>query len=298
MSRRDLGLDVAAFLLLTAIWGTTWAAIRVALVDIPPLTGVAIRFALAGALLVALARARRVALGRTARERRLWLLNAGTTFAGSYGLVYWAEQWVPSGLAAVLFATFPLWATLLSRWLLPGEPAPGPARLAGLWAGFLGVALLFSEDLEALAGGGARRAAALLLLAPLLSALGSVAIKRWGSGISALSLSAVPMLLTGAGVGFLAALVERGRPIGWGTGPWLATLYLAFAGSALTFTLYFWLLARRSVLAVGLISYTVPVVAVAVGHFALQEPLTPRLAAGAGLVLGGVALSLRPRRVG
>lgn len=287
--------DALVFLLLTLIWGTTWAAIRVALTGIPPLTGVAVRFALAGALLLLLALARRVPLGRSRRERGLWLANAATTFAGSYGIVYWAEQWVPSGLAAVLFATFPIWVALLGRWLgLERELSTG--RWAGLLLGFAGVAVLFSEDLDRLAGPGVRRAAAILLVAPILSALGSVLVKRWGSGLSAISLSAVPMLLTGGAMGAVAAVAERGRPVLWTPAALAATLYLALFGSALTFTLYFWLLSRRSVVGVGLIAYTVPVVAVLVGNLALDEPFTPRLALGALLVLGGVALALRPRR--
>jgi len=155
------------------------------------------------------------------------------------------------------------------------------------------VAVLFSEDLEGLAGAGVRRGALILLLAPVLSAFGSVAVKRWGRGISPLSLTSVPMLLTGAAMGLVAAVLERGRPVSWSVGPWAATLYLALFGSALTFTLYFWLLERRSVVGVGLIAYTVPVVAVVVGNLALDEPFTPRLALGALLVLSGVGLALR-----
>lgn len=295
MPRSDDRLDALVFLVLTLVWGTTWAAIRVALVGIPPLTGVAVRFSLAGTLLLVLAWRRGVALGRSSRERWLWLVTAATTFAGSYGLVYWAEQWVPSGLAALLFATYPLWVALGARWL-GLESGGGALRLAGLLLGFAGVAVLFSEDLEGLAGPGVRRAAAIFLLSPIFSAIGSLAVKRWGKGISAISLGAVPMLLTGVAMALVAATLESGRALSLAWAPWAATLYLALFGSALTFTLYFWLLARRSVVGVGLIAYTVPMVAVLVGHLALDEPFTPRLALGALLVLGGVALALRSRR--
>ena len=294
--------EVGVFALLTLVWGTTWAAIRVALAGIPPLTGVAIRFALAGAVLLVVARARGVALGRGRLERRLWWVNAATTFTGSYSLVYWAEQWVPSGLAAVLFATFPIWVVLLGYVLLPGERVVA-GRLAAVLLGFAGVAVIFSEDFAKLGGADVRHAAAVLLAAPLLSALGSVCLRRWGSGISPLSLAAIPMLLTGVGLGGVAAVVERGQPISGALSPWLATVYLSLFGSALTFTLYFWLLARRSALFSSLISYTVPVVAVAVGWLFLDEPVTGRVLAGGALVLAGVGLVVRgpqarPRRGG
>ena len=132
---RVTGREIGVFALLTVIWGTTWAAIRVSLEGIPPVTGVAIRFALAGLVLVAIGRLRGVRFGRLPGEARLWWINAATTFAGSYGIVYWGEQWVPSGLAAVLFATLPLWIVILGHFLLPGErggvaaPQRCPVRL-------------------------------------------------------------------------------------------------------------------------------------------------------------------------
>jgi drug/metabolite transporter (DMT)-like permease len=106
------------------------------------------------------------------------------------------------------------------------------------------------------------------------------------------------MLMTGGAMGLLAFLIERDRPIapmvgaGAAAGPWLATLYLALFGSALTFSLYFWLLARRSAVAASLISYTVPICAVLVGWLMFDEPVTWRLVAGGGVVLLGVAATL------
>lgn len=296
MHRQGLGADVAIFALLTLIWGTTWAAIRVTLEAIPPMTGVAVRFLFAGALLFALARVRGVPLGRSRVEQRLWWLNGLTTFAGSYGIVYWSEQTVPSGLASVLFATFPLFVGILAHFALPAERLTA-RRAAALLVGFTGVGVLFSEDFSRLGASDIRGAALVFLLAPLVSAIGSVGLKRWGGGIPPLSMAAVPMLIGGASLGLLAAAFERDLAVRWSAGPWLATLYLALAGSALTFTLYFRLLARRSVVASSLISFTVPVVAVLVGWLAFREPFTWRLAAGTGLILAGVGFALtRSRR--
>jgi drug/metabolite transporter (DMT)-like permease len=289
------GRELGVFALLTAIWGTTWAAIRISLEGIPPVTGVAIRFALAGLILVAIGHFRGVRFGRDRVERRLWVVNAATTFAGSYGIVYWAEQWVPSGLAAVLYATLPLWIVVLGHFILPGERR-GWSRFGGILCGFAGVAILFSEDFEKLGGPEVRFASMVFLLAPFVAAFGSLAVKRWGSAISPFSIAGVPMLLTGVAMGLLAALVERERPVAGlasGAGSWLATLYLAIFGSAVTFSLYFWLLARRSAVVASLIAYTVPICAVLVGWLAFREPVTWRLLAGGGVVLLGVAATLR-----
>ncbi len=163
--------------------------------------------------------------------------------------------------------------------------------------GFAGVAIVFSEDFAKLGGPQVLFASMVFLLAPLVSAVGSLSVKRWGGAISPFSVAGVPMLMTGGAMGVLAFLVESGRPVlspGVAPNPWLATLYLALFGSSLTFTLYFWLLARRSAVAASLISYTVPVCAVLVGWLAFDEPVTWRLLAGGGVVLAGVAVTLWP----
>jgi drug/metabolite transporter (DMT)-like permease len=217
-----------------------------------------------------------------------------TTFAGSYTIVYWSEQWVPSALAAVLFATFPVWALLLGRWLLPSG-AVRRRELAGASVGLAGILLLFGEDLESLSGSGVTQAAGVLLLAPVLSALGSVAVKRWGQNISPLSITAVPMLWTGAVVGTLSLFVEGPGRWSWQLKPWLATLYLSFVGSALSFVLYFRLLERRSLFVASALALTIPLVAVHVGVFFLQEPWSERMTIGTSCILAGVILgSWRP----
>jgi drug/metabolite transporter (DMT)-like permease len=288
----ERGRVVAVFALLTLIWGTTWAAIRVALEGIPPLTGVAIRFTLAGAVLLAWARWRGVRFGFDALAWRLWLTNALFTFVGSYGLVYWAEQTLPSGLTSILWATFPLWVVLLGRWMLPAERVSA-VRLFGVGLGFAGMVILFSEDLEREIAPGATWVGTVLLAAPLMAAVASLAMKRWGGGLPPESLSAMSMLLGGLLFAPVAAVAEHGRSLSFTWRPWLATAYLAVVGSAVTFPLYFWLLARRSAVKASLISYTAPIIAVVVGIALFDEPMTGRLAAGAACILAGVAAALR-----
>lgn len=274
------------------IWGSTWAAIRVSLEGIPPLTGVVIRFTLACALLLSLAPVFRIRLGATAIERRLWWVNAVLTFTISYGLVYWAEQWVPSGLAAVIFATFPLFVAVLAHFFLPGERIR-PATVVGVVIGFIGVAVLYSEDLGALVGPRAGFAAKVMLIAPVASAVANVAVKRWGSGVSPLSVSGVSMGLGAMLVVPFAWMVERGRDVTFSMRPVLAVIYLAVVGSAVAFTVYYWLLRKLPATSLSLINYATPVVAVLIGTLVLGEPFTLRILIGAGLVVFGVAISMR-----
>jgi drug/metabolite transporter (DMT)-like permease len=241
---------VASILIL--IWGTTWGAIRVGLRGIPPFTGVALRFGLASLILLAAAWGSGIPLGRARRERRLWVINALFTFSASYGIVYWCEQYVPSGLTAILFSIFPLFVALLAHFFLPGERLGGMA-LAGILLGCAGTALIFSEDLEHLGGPKTALASGVMLLSPLVSALANVAVKRWGAGIHPLSLTAVPMGMTGLLMGSVAWLTERRLPISFDATSLAALLYLSLFGSALAFTLYFWLLSHATATQVSLI---------------------------------------------
>ena len=283
---------VATFALLTVIWGTTWAAIRVSLEGFAPFTGVAIRFAVAAALLLIYMRMTGVGFARTANERRVWFSNMVLSFCGSYGVVYWCEQYVPSGLTSILFATFPLFVALLAHFALPGERLT-PAKVAGILLGFAGVAVIFSEDFARLGGRQVAWASLVMLVSPIVAAMGSVSAKRWGHGLHPFSMTAVPMAGAAVIMGGLAAVVERGRPIVFGPRPVAALLYLAIPGSAITFSLYYWLMAHMPATKLSLIAYTIPVVAVVVGVLFMDEPVTARMLAGGLLVVAGVASASR-----
>jgi len=282
------------FILLTLVWGTTWAAIRIGLASMPPFTSVAIRFAIATVILLAIAKALKVPLGAEPHEKTLWFLNGALFFSVSYGVVYWSEQYVPSGLAAILFATFPLLVTLFAHLFLPGEPFRFRAGLGTLVA-FAGIVVIFSEDLAKIGGPKTERAAAVLLLSPLVSALSSVAVKKWGAKIHPISLAAMPMAIATVVLTSLALTFERDRSIVWSRAAIGSLAYLSVFGSAMTFTLYYWLLRHVRASHVSLIAYATPVIAVLTGVLFLDEPLTSRVVLGGALVIAGVAFTAKSR---
>jgi len=282
------------FILLTLVWGTTWAAIRVGLTGMPPFTSVALRFAIATAILLVIAKAMKVRLGAEPREKTLWLVNGALFFSVSYGVVYWSEQYVPSGLASILFATFPLLVTLFAHLLLPGEPLRARAGFGALVA-FGGVVIIFSEDLVRIGGPKSKIAAVVLLLSPLVSALSSVSIKKWGARIHPISLAAMPMAVATVVMTGLALIFERHRPVVWTTASIGSLAYLSVFGSAMTFTLYYWLLQHVRASHVALIAYATPVIAVTTGVLFLDEPLTSRMVLGGALVIAGVAFTAKSR---
>jgi drug/metabolite transporter (DMT)-like permease len=291
-------VKAATLALLVGIWGTTWAAVKISLRGFPPFTGVALRFAVAAALLVAIARLMGTPLSAVnRRDRRLRVLHALLSFCASYGIVFWAEQWVPSGLASVLFATFPLFVAVMAHFVLPGERMTASV-LAGTVLGFAGIAVIFAEDFDHLGGRSVLVASAVMLMSPLVAAVSTVAVKKWGRGIRPVSFNAVAMIYSAVVMGAAAGVTERHETIVLERWPVLAILYMAVAGTAVTFPLYFWLLEHMQARHLSLIGYGTPVVALFLGAVFLGEALTVRTLSGSALVVIGVAIaSHSPRRL-
>jgi drug/metabolite transporter (DMT)-like permease len=289
-------LRAAILALLTVIWGTTWAAIAISLRGFPPFTGVALRFAVAAVLLATYSRALGIPLtADNARHRWLRVLHALLTFCASYGIIFWAEQWVPSGLAAVLFATFPLMVTVMAHFALPGERMT-TAVMVGVVTGFAGIALIFGEDFELLGGSVVAFASLVMLLSPFAGAIVSVSVKKWGPGMHPIPFNASAMILAAGIMGVIAVVAEHDRSIAVEAGPVAALIYMAVAGTAVTFPLYFWLLDYMEARQLALIGYGTPVVALFIGAAFMGEPMTVRAWVGSAMVVIGVAVASQTRR--
>jgi drug/metabolite transporter (DMT)-like permease len=295
MPQRSPWLYAATIAVLVLIWGTTWAAIRIGLRGVPPFTGAAIRFAVAVAVLFAVAPKFGVVWGKAPREKALWAINGVLFFCVSYGIVYWAEQWVPSGLSAVLFASFPLLVAILAHFLLPGERLTAAAAL-GVLLGFAGVATIYSEDFALLGGRQVAFAACLFLASPIACAVANIYVKKWGRAVHPISLTAGSMLVGTGVLGSIAIAAEHDVPKTFDAVSIGCILYLAICGTAVTFGLYFWLLKHLPATKVALIAYGTPVVAMTVGCVFLGEPLTARVLAGGAGVLAGTWIAGRAKQ--
>lgn len=297
MGKPGPALKAATLALLVGIWGTTWAAVRISLRGFPPFTGVALRFAVAAVLLVVIARVLGTPLAAVnRRDRWLRVVHAVLSFCLSYGIVFWAEQWVSSGLAAVLFATFPLIVAVMAHFAIPGERMTVRV-MVGTVMGFAGIAAIFAEDFDLLGGRSVLVAALIMLVSPFVAAISTVAYKKWGQGIRPVSFNAVATVYAAIIMGGVAAISESHQVIVFERWPVLAILYMAVAGTAITFPLYFWLLEHMQARHVALIGYGTPVIAVLLGVLFLDETMTVRTLVGSAMVVIGVAVASRsPRR--
>jgi drug/metabolite transporter (DMT)-like permease len=277
-----------AFFAVYVFWGMTYLAMRVAVEEIPPYLMAGGRFVLAGGVLYAWARRR----GDPAPALQQWRAAAvvgGFLLLGGNASVAWAEQRVPSGLAALLVGVMPIWMVSL-EWLRRGS-RPSKQVVAGLLLGAVGVGLLvLPQD-----GGNGMDllGAAVLILAAASWAWGSVISKSAPLPTSPFLATSMEMIAGGVLCLLIGALSGELREFSFpavSARAALAWLYLVVFGSLVAFTAYIWLLGVTSIAKVGTYAYVNPVVAVLLGWAVLGEPVTLRTVLAATVILLGVAL--------
>lgn len=279
-----------AWILVCGIWGTTYLAIRVALDTIPPSLVGGLRYAAAGAVLALLLVARGERLPPRATWPGLALLGFLMIGLGNGGVI-WAEQWVPSGIAAMLVASVPFWTTALEAMISGGERIT--TRIAcGLLTGFGGIFLLVWPDLAVGGVAGRRFAVGVLALqiACLGWSLGSVYSRRHARAENALGAAALQMLM--GGLFMLAVATVRGdwSALAFSRRTAFAELYLTLVGSLAGYTAYVYALKHLPLSTVSLYAYVNPVVAVLLGTLLAAEPFGWRVPLAALIVLLGVVV--------
>ena len=277
------------FLLLCCIWGSTWMFIKLGLRDLPPISFAAARFLLATAILSAVVAARRARLPRGRAEWGLIALSGVLAFGLNYGLLFWGEQHISSGLAALLQATIPVFGMLLAHPYLPGERL-NARKLAGALLGVAGVGVIFSHQLGA-EGSMALWGSAAVVAGAVFVAWANVLVKAKGARLDAPVLAAGQMAC-----GFLAlaavALALEGDPrnLRWTPLAVACLLYLTLIGSVAAFLLFYWLVRHVDVTKTMLIALVTPLAAVLLGVAVLGEEVSWRTVAGGVVIMSGVAL--------
>lgn len=280
--------------LLCLVWGSTWLVIQFGLEDMAPFTAAALRFLVAACCMIVVARLLGGREGGGAPAPGLVVIMGVCNFAVSYGAVYWAEQYLPSALASILFAVFPIFVALLSHFVLTAEKL-NRRHAMGFSAGFVGVVLLVFTDVQAL-GPEARPAALVFLLSPVSSAIGTVLVKKWGAQTSSLRLNRDGMFVGAALLGLVALVTERDRALELTTRGLFSLAYLALVGTVLTFGLYFWLLRFAPAYKLAVIPYVTPAVALLLGWWWADEAVHGSTLLGLVLILCGVLLVTRNPR--
>ena len=276
------------WLVLCGIWGSTWLFIKLGLADLPPFTFAGIRFVIACAILSSWIRIRRLPLPRRRADWILLAISGILAFGLNYGLVFWGEQYISSGLAALLQATLPAFGLVFAHFHLPGERLSW-ARMGGVILGVCGVGVVFSNQL-AVAGRQALAGCVALILSSIFAAYSNVLVKAYGKNIDPAILAAGQMFF-GLLLLLAVGIPLEGNPLHfrWTPKAFVALLYLAVVGSVIAFLLYYWLVLNMDVTKSMLISLVTPVVAVILGMIVLQEEIGWRTLLGGAMIMAGIA---------
>jgi drug/metabolite transporter (DMT)-like permease len=290
-THRPTWKTLLAFAIIYFVWGSTFFAIRVGVQEVPPFLLAAMRFLVAGLVLYGWT----IARGERSPSVRQWAsvsVLAILIFVGDYGLVFWAEQRVPSGIAAVMLATIPAFMALSEIMFLRTQRLTLRLALA-LSIGLGGIAVLVSRSLNL---GGApidRMGAVALIVASMSWSVASSLMRKLPLPPSKVMSSGAQMLAGGVFLALTSTALREFRnfhPGAVSRGAWFSLLYLIVAGSIIAFTAYVWLIHHESPTNVGTYAYVNPVVAVLVGYFLGGEGLGLRTILGTLFVLISVVV--------
>lgn len=279
---------ILGYLLICLIWGTTWLAIKVSIFTLPPFFSAGIRFAIASLLIVAVLKFRGYKYRFDLRETIFLLLVGLGSFSIPYGLVYWAEGRITSGLTAVTFAVMPFFVAVLSKFFLKTERLSF-WKVFGICLGFSGLLVIFGRDL----GIGSLGAAAGILavvLSAFLNALVAVSVKKHGYHIDPVFINLIPMSLGAVTLLGTSFFIEDWSALRFNVSTIIAILYLAVFGSVVAFAVYFYLLKHISVVLLSMTSFITPILAIASGALVLGEKFPAGTLVGSAMILGGVLL--------
>jgi drug/metabolite transporter (DMT)-like permease len=284
----------AVFAALCFVWGSTWLAIKVGLEYLPPFLFAGMRF---GTATISLLLIMRLLHARMPRDRSSWALML---FLGAfqitlpYGLVFWGEQYISSGLSAVLFATLPFFVSIFAHFVA-GERLT-KLKLVGVVASFVGLVVIFWRDIIAFQSAVNQLSlfGSLAVVGSAMSGgLGNVVAKRNAERIDPASNVFVQMLIGALVLSFIGAGTETSAAMHFTITATMMILYLGVVGSALGFVGLYWLLRKMTATNVSLITFVNPIVALLLGWLVLGEVPDPNIGIGAVLILAGVYFAAR-----
>ena len=276
------------FCLLCFIWGSSWLAIKIGLEDAPPLKAAGYRLVI-GIPFILLITGKR--FFRIKLDLKDWLFLSGLgilNFGFAYYFIYWAEQYISSGLTSILFSTFPLFVAAYSRFYLPEEQLTWK-RILGMILGISGTAIIYSEQISFSWG---RPFVAMLAVTAgaAMIALVTVKAKQYlvrGEPVAVTVVQMIPAMILLLAMSFV---LERDRPFVPTTRSVGALLYLSCVVTTVAFLSYYWLLKREQAIRLTAIALVTPVIAVFLGWVVLSESITILQGIGAVIVLSGVRL--------
>ncbi len=279
-------LPALVIVILTLIWSSTWLAIKIGLDTMPPFLAAGWRFLIAFIVLFLFSLKLNHPIPKDWRTHLFFLGFSFVNFTAGYGLVYWGEQYLNSGLTSVLFTVMPFYVAIFSIKLLPSENI-NLTKMVGILIGFLGVIIIFGDQLK-LNGANAVYGMIAVLISPAFSALGTIMGKIARNRFHPVTLNTFPMLYASLMLFAIHFAVDSGVPVHYTLKSYLSILYLGIFGTAIAFVLYFWLLKTVSAVFMSLITFVTPPLALFWGWIIREEQITLNLILGMLVIFAGI----------
>ncbi len=273
-------------MMISLIWGSTWLAIRIGLETLTPFISAGIRFFVGALFIYIFMKWKRISIQTDLHSLKLYIVLGLFSYVIPFGLVYWAEQFIASGLTSILIASYPIFVIIFSRLLLPNQRI-GPYQLVGVVLAFIGIIVIFSENISIDLTNDFWGMIAVFTSALLQAAI-LIIIKKHGQHLHPLSMNFVPVLMGGVVMVVMGFLFEDSSGWQFTTGAMLSISYLALFGTAFSFTIYYWLLKRINAVILSLSSFITPIIALFLGWLILDENLSILVLIGSSLVLMGI----------
>jgi O-acetylserine/cysteine efflux transporter len=288
-------MKIFVWFILCIMWGTTWIFIKIGLDDLPPLTFAATRFILAILILFVVIRLQNIPLPKTAKEWRLIALTGFLQFSINYSAVFWSEQYITSGLAAVLQAMITVFGLILAWFFLPNERIT-KLKIFAVCLGIIGVAVIFYDQLQ-VQSYMAFLGCVGIVIGSYAAAQASVLIKAKGSALHPAAL-VFGQMICGLPLILIYSLTVEGNPFTfhWTAKALICVLYLTIVGTIAAFWLYYWLLSKIESTKAMMISLVTPLIAVVIGAITIGEQMPPQTGFGGLLIITSIGLIVFRKR--
>lgn len=280
---------ILGFVVICLIWGSSWAAVKIGIESIPPLLSLGIRFTLASSILGLIVFVNHLTVPTEKKFWMLVLIMCLTSFTVPFVLIYWAQLKVGSGLASILFATYPFWVAIVSHFILPNEKIT-PVRIIGITIGFLGVIFIFNDGFSDISIRMFYGMAA-IIVGSIIQAFGLVFLRRLGEEAHPVTLNFCSMSLSALPLFAASFIFEDYSNIFFNAQSIESILYLSIFCTVITFVIYFWLVKHIEAVILSLSAFMTPVIAVIIGVIVMGEKITNDVYIGSALVLIGVAVA-------
>lgn len=277
---------VLGYIIICMVWGSTWIVIKIGLTTLTPIFAVGVRFLIASIVVLGIMKLKNLELLTDSQSVKLYLILAFFSYIFPFSFVYWAEQYVPSGLTSVLFAIFPFWVIIFSWFWLPKESI-GVYKVMGSILGFAGIAVIYWDGFS-VDFGDYTLGIIIILISAIMQGAVAVIIKKHGKELNPLSMNFVPMLLTGVILFPIGLLFEDTSRIAYSENALFSILYLAIFGTVVAFGVFYWLMKKINVVILSLSSFITPIIAVFLGWTFLDEILNSKHIIGSSFVLIGI----------